>query len=129
LALGKSTGLMCYILVSQALLLSHPLCSPACQSNWASSDNQRGQTGLPIPTILQWKRSEDLDVDCYNINVSPVISRDLYTVIVCSGMTSVQLLLPSDRYSANLTASNLCNQVSNASRLDFTVEAPRECTT
>jgi len=81
------------------------------------------QTGPPIPTILQWKRSEDLDVDCYNITVSPVISRDLYTVIVCSGMTSVQLLLPSDSYSANLTASNLCNQVSNAARLDFTVEA------
>jgi len=82
------------------------------------------QTGPPIPTILQWKRSEDLDVDCYNITVSPLMSRDLYTVIVCSGTTSVQLLLSSDSYSANLTASNLCNQVSNAARLEFTVEAP-----
>ena len=50
-------------------------------------------------------------------------------MIVCSGMTSVQLLLPSDSYSANLTASNLCNQVSNAARLEFTVEAPGECNT
>ena len=87
------------------------------------------QTGPPIPTILQWKRSEDIDVDCYNVTVSPLMSRDLYTVIVCSGTTSVQLLLPNGRYSANLTASNLCNQVSNAARLDFTVKAPRECNT
>jgi len=38
---GKNYWVECYILVSQALLLSHPLCSPACQSKWASSDNQR----------------------------------------------------------------------------------------
>ena len=87
------------------------------------------QTGPPIPTILQWKRSEDLDVDCYNITVSPVISRDLYTLMVCSGTTSVQLLLLNGGYSANLTASNLCNQVSNAARLEFTVEAPGEWNT
>ena len=38
---GKNYWVECYILVSQALLLSHPLCSPASQSKSASSDNQR----------------------------------------------------------------------------------------